>query len=85
MELFWDRNTTSKEGLADRQGAYNLGRAYIDKTRRIIESADPSRSDGPTQDEVLQWKEVEALVQQYVDSPEVKSKEELEEELRNKR
>lgn len=78
MELFWARNSTSEEGLTDRQGAYNLGRTYIDQTERIVRGESVKATD----EEIDLWKEVESLVQQYVAHPDVKSKEELIEESR---
>ena len=78
MEIFWDRNATAANGVPDRQGAYNLGRSYVDLTRRIVTGDDVKATD----EEVAQWKEVERLVEQYVSNPEVKSKEELEEAAR---
>ncbi len=78
MEIFWKRDGTAANGVPDRQGAYNLGRSYIDRTRRIVTGEDVKA----TAEEVEQWKEVERLVEQYVASPEVKSKEQLAEEAR---
>lgn len=76
MELFWNRNQTGPNGLPDRQGAYNIGRSYIDLTRRIVLGEDAKATD----EEVAAWKEVERLVEQYVADPSVKSKEQLAEE-----
>jgi hypothetical protein len=78
MEIFWDRNGTAANGVPDRQGAYNMGRSYVDQTRRIVTGDDVKATD----EEVAMWKEVERLVEQYVANPEVKSKEELAEEAR---
>jgi hypothetical protein len=78
MEIFWARNGTAANGVPDRQGAYNLGRRYIDRTRRIVTGDDVKASA----EEVEMWKEVERLVEQYVANPEVKSKEQLQEEAR---
>lgn len=71
MELLWERNQTGGK-VADRQGAYNAGRTFLDLTRGILEKA--------TQDEIDQWKELEELVNEYVADSSVKSKEELAEE-----
>jgi tetratricopeptide (TPR) repeat protein len=78
MEIFWARNKIAANGVPDRQGAYNLGRFYIDRTRRIVTGDDVKASD----EEIAMWKEVERLVEQYVADPSVKSKEQLEEEAR---
>ncbi|MBB5353550.1 tetratricopeptide (TPR) repeat protein [Haloferula luteola] len=80
MEIAWKRNGQSGD-VSDRQAAYNLGRTYIDLTRRIVDVPDTKA----TKEEQAAWKEVEALVQQYVANPDVKSKEQLEEEAKNRR
>ena len=78
MTLVWDRNQAG-EKVSDRQGAYNAGRTYIDQTRAIIESGKASS------EEVAMWKQVEALVEEFVANPEVKSKEQLAEEAKRRR
>ena len=80
MEIAWQRNG-STEGLSDRQAAYNAGRNYIDLTRRIVDTPDTKASS----EEIAAWKEVEALTEQYVADPDVKSKEQLDEEAQNRR
>ncbi|GAA5482144.1 tetratricopeptide repeat protein [Haloferula sargassicola] len=80
MEIAWDRNGQTGN-TSDRQAAYNLGRTYIDLTRRIVDGPDTKAS----REEIDAWKEVENLVQQYVANPNVKSKEQLEEDARNRR
>lgn len=77
MELFWQRNQTSDK-VSDKQGAYNLGRGYVDKTRAIIDSGQP------TAEEVKMWKEVESLMKRYEANPDVKSKEQLQKEAENR-
>ncbi|MEM1084246.1 MAG: tetratricopeptide repeat protein [Verrucomicrobiota bacterium] len=73
MELWWERDLSqTDERPSDRQGAYNWGRAYIDSTRPIL--------DKVTSEELELWKEVEALVEEYVADPNVKSKEQMLEE-----
>lgn len=71
MELLWERNKAATASTAaDRQFAYNQGRAYIDATRRL--------TDRFTDEELAQWRNVEALVERYVSDPSVLSKEQQE-------
>ncbi len=79
MEIAWDRNERSGD-ISDRQAAYNLGRTYIDLTRRIVDTPDTKASKA----EQAAWREVEALVNQFVANPDVKSKEQLEAEARQR-
>lgn len=73
MELIWDRNQPSDgKSAADHQGAYNAGRTFTDQTGRFLDKMSP--------EEQVLWKEVDALVNEYVARPEVKSKEQLIEE-----
>jgi len=73
MELLWQRDKPGVDGKpSDRQGAYNWGRSFTDDTRRLLEQM--------SEEEREMWREVEALVEQYVADPDVKSKEELQAE-----
>lgn len=80
MEMFWDRNKPAEDGqVSDKQGAYNAGRLYVDQTRKAIEE------DKKIPDEVVAaWRKVDDLVKQYEAHPDVRSKEQLEEEQRNR-
>ncbi len=71
MQLTHRRNKTSnKPGVpSDRQGAYEGGHKYLELTGRSKDRFNP--------EELALWKEVQALVQQYVADPNVKSMEEL--------
>ncbi len=71
MELAHRRNKTSTQASvpSDRQGAYEGGYTYLQLTGRS--------KDRFTLEELALWKEVEALVQQYVADPNVKSMDQL--------
>ncbi len=74
MELSYQRNNPATDkASSDRQAAYEVGWDYINKTRRFFEN--PGHKIPP--EEVEMWKQVEALVDEYVASPDVKSMEEL--------
>ncbi|MCF7674625.1 MAG: tetratricopeptide repeat protein [Akkermansiaceae bacterium] len=73
MELSWTRDLaarTNDQGdaaVGDHQGAYNGGAGYIEGTSR------PDFQAKMTEEDIILWKQVEALVKKYESDPAIKS------------
>ncbi|MEN8693698.1 MAG: tetratricopeptide repeat protein [Akkermansiaceae bacterium] len=75
MELLWDRNSTDKKGVQDRQRVYELGWKWVDNTKNFTEKMTPEEAE--------MRNKVVALVAEYEAHSDTKTMAEILEEKSN--